>query len=76
MNGRHDGGSHPSWEQLLSGAGPARRPGVATAARHARTWAESPLVDDVMTWGEAAAWSGLAVSCALAASRWAAHLLG
>jgi hypothetical protein len=64
----------PSWEQLLSdartpsGSGP-RQP------RHARTWAAGGL-EECMSWAEAAGWSVLAVTCALAASRWAAHLLG
>lgn len=74
-SGRY-GEPYPSWEQLLSDLGTAQRRGTAAYARHARTWADTPLVDDAMTWGEAATWSALAVSCALAASRWVAHLLG
>ena len=74
-SGRY-GEPYPSWEQLLSDLGTAQRRGTDAYARHARTWADNPLVDDAMTWGEAATWSAVAVSCALAASRWAAHLLG
>jgi hypothetical protein len=64
----------PSWEQLLSETplSSASRPGQA---RHVRTWAAGSL-DEGMSWAEATSWSALAVTCALAASRWAVHLLG
>jgi hypothetical protein len=64
----------PTWEQLLSETG-LPSGGRPVQARHVRTWAVGSL-DEGMSWAEATAWSALAVTCALAASRWAAHLLG
>ena len=74
MSGFGAGDVFPSWEQLLSEAHSPTggRPGLP---RHLRSWGTGPI-DESMSWGEAAAWSTLAVTCALAVSRWVAHLAG
>jgi hypothetical protein len=64
----------PTWEQLLTGVGTVPATRTLGSPRHA-AWSGSQLVDDAMSWREATAWSAVAVSCALVASRWAAHLL-
>jgi hypothetical protein len=75
MSGFGTGEVFPSWEQLLSGVG-APPLGGSGHARHVRPWPGDQTGDDGMSWAEAAGWSAVAVSCALVASRWAAHLLG
>lgn len=74
MSGLGAGEVFPSWEQLLSDP---RMPSGSRLGqpRHVRTWAAGGL-DESMSWAEAATWSALAVTCALAASRWAADLFG
>jgi hypothetical protein len=74
MSGIGSGEALPSWEQLLSGSRPMSRR-LGTTPRHARSWPQQTLRDDVMSWPEAAAWSTLAVACALAARRCAWALL-
>ena len=74
MGGSGAGDLAPSWEQLLSGGGTLPATRSMGSPRHA-AWGGSLLVDDSMSWREATTWTAIAVSCALVASRWAAHLL-
>jgi hypothetical protein len=76
MSGFGTGEVFPSWEQLLSGVGAPALGGSAHHPRHVRPWLGDQLGDDGMSWAEAAGWSGVAVSFALVAGRWVAHLLG